>query len=456
MRPLVGAMLAGAALAEGTHALAQPADAPIRSHTVVNAPSGSVGRKTTDTETTIGTDGNSTTMVLTIGGFARQCPRSDGKVAGEFEYALTSDEVIVEDGVTRRTHYAHRIAVALEAHVLDDARLDTIDAHGQITHERDGAPRTTQAFDTTFRPGEGGQPDTATLRRLVETTADVASAGALWFAGPLLKEAELIWNRPGCTELELDPPTETRALGPNQSADVRVQLKAKEDGGIVKNGGEFRANGIEGIGTVAPLSGSIPADGPWRITYTAAARPRKGNGFDIGVKSRAGVGEGHWKIAEPELDLEFELTLTQAGEDINGNIHLVLPATKLVAEQDGAYRGSGDVATTGSWRAVGCTADTNFSSTIRIAAHPDPADRTRLQLEFTPNQPQHPVTMRCPDIDFAQTVPMPFHAWIDGPTKNPAVLGVAVPVQTVVTFDGGFRATLDGSVKISVPPAERR
>jgi hypothetical protein len=25
-----------------------------------------------------------------------------------------------------------------------------------------------------------------------------------------------------------------------------------------------------------------------------------------------------------------------------------------------------------------------------------------------------------------------------------------------VTFDGGFRATLDGSVKISVPPPERR
>jgi len=77
-----------------------------RSQTVTNAPARHVGRKTTDRETRVGntpeTDGNSQTLVMTVGGFVRECPTAEGLVAGNFEYTVTSDAVNTDEGETRR------------------------------------------------------------------------------------------------------------------------------------------------------------------------------------------------------------------------------------------------------------------------------------------------------------------------------------------------------------------
>ena len=120
-----------AGLGAATQAQSQAGYEVVKSQTVQTAPSGWVGRKTTDRETNTGntpeTDGNSSTFVLTIGGFVRKCPTATGIVAGNFEYSVTGDVVDTDNGETRRTHYANHFTAMLEGHVKDDAMLDYIE-----------------------------------------------------------------------------------------------------------------------------------------------------------------------------------------------------------------------------------------------------------------------------------------------------------------------------------------
>ena len=257
--------------------------------------------------------------MLTVGGFAKRCPTSEGIVAGDFEFAITSDEVNTnDDGEIQRSHYVQRLVVRLEGHVRDDARLDYVEiTDGEFTRERSGTnlqPVTDRSAvpGLRFTPGPAGEPDWDAMRRLVEATAAIATAAIVPLAGSIYKEAELVWNNPRppqCAEFSFDPATATRFLRANQSAEVRAELRPKAGGAIV-GGAELQAGPLGGIGTLAPREGRTQDGTPFTFTYTASANPKMGHGFDVAARSRAGVALGQWEISETrEYELELESTI---------------------------------------------------------------------------------------------------------------------------------------------------
>ena len=269
-----------------------------RKQTVTNAPPGSVGRKTTDTETRVGntkeTEGFSRTTVMTVGGFARSCPTAEGIVAGSFEYSLTVDEV--KGAGAERTHYVRSALATLAGHVGNNAKIEYVDVDAEFTRGVDGTQK--DRVHTRFTPGADGSLDMQAMRSAVNQTGDLAISIVIAMAGPVYTAAQVEWWKPNhCVEFSFDPPTGTRALGPNEAADVRTELRTK-DGGARVAGAPFEANPLQAVGTVAPRKGETRVDAPLVLTYTATATPKKGNGFDVAAASRAGVAGGEWRITE--------------------------------------------------------------------------------------------------------------------------------------------------------------
>ncbi len=281
-----------------------------RSQMVAEVPAGSVGRKTTDTETRVGntseTEGLSRTSVMTIGGFARSCPTAEGVVAGSFEYLLTVDEVKGAPGAPERAHYVRSAVATLAGHVKDDGTIDYVEVDAQYSLGLDGTNK--GDIQTRFTPGADGSLDMQAMQRAVEQTADLTIAIVIAMAGPIYTQAQVEWSKlNNCVQFSFDPPSGTRALGPNQAAEVRTELRTKE-GGVRVAGGAFEAGPIEGAGTVAPRKGGTLADAPFVMTYTATPTPKRGNGIDIATKSRAGFAGGKWQVAELA---KFEGTFSQ-------------------------------------------------------------------------------------------------------------------------------------------------
>jgi hypothetical protein len=235
-----------------------------RSQSVQDAPPGSVGRKTTDREHRVGktdeTRGQEVTYVFTIGGFAHRCPNADGIVDGEFEYTLTYDAVTMVDGEPQRTYKARRLYARLKGQVGDDAKLDHVDLDGTYTTEDNDAgvaPRSTgHAVHTTFRL-TNGEPDWGALRSVVEATGEISVAAAVLLVSPVYMAAQNEWGKLNeCVELSFDPPSDTRSLGPNESAQVRVGLQTKQG----KTPVPWKSDSINaGMGI-----GSMRARGPMR------------------------------------------------------------------------------------------------------------------------------------------------------------------------------------------------
>ncbi|MGH8198515.1 MAG: hypothetical protein ACRETI_10120 [Steroidobacteraceae bacterium] len=281
---------------------------------VTPAPAGWVGRKTTDREKRVrgnppDTDGHSYEFEMTLGGFARKCPSAAGKVPGNFEYTLTADEVITEDGETRRIHYVKRvITTKLEGQVKDDAMLDYIDIEADYVSERTGSPTERVPVRERFRPGQYGEPDMAALERAVRVTGDVAIAAVMWGSAQAFLDAQREWMKKNeCVEFIFDPATETVMLGPGEVAQVRSELRTKIDPATVPLG-KFRASALEGIGRVTPSEGDTVEESPASFTYTASATPKRGHGFGVSAMSRAGYAEAAWQIDE---QARFEGTFTQ-------------------------------------------------------------------------------------------------------------------------------------------------
>jgi hypothetical protein len=290
-----------------------------RSQSVQTAPVGSVGRKTTDREHRIGnapdTRGTEATYVLTFGGFARRCPTSAGRVTGDFEYSITYDGTRRGDGgEISREHYARRLVVRLEGQVGDDAKLTYVDMTGDLSIESSGtteAPTSERRpVKTRFTPGPQGEPDVPAMRAAVEMTADIAVASAVLAAGMLYRTAELEWSKLNeCVEFTFDPPTDTQQLGPNESRQVRIGLRSREDGAAVPWMSN-RIQTIDGVGEVSPKVVEAAAGAPVTLTYTASAQPRRGNGLEVTTQSRAGVANAKWRIVELA---RYEGTFTQMG-----------------------------------------------------------------------------------------------------------------------------------------------
>ena len=299
-----------AMLAAGPLASAQELAGPLPGYTeervpqvVQNAPPGSVGRKTTDVTRRIGIEalaGNRAEHVLTIGGFARQCPAyvdGFGIVKGEFEYALRYDEAITAGGEPREYHHSRRLTATLEGRVGDDARLIDVEIDGEYTSDVNGE-RTTARIQRRFTPGPGGEPDWEAMRSVVLMSADVAAANAVLMGGTLYKLAEQSWRDPRnkCAEFTFDPPTESRALGPDQAEQVRVEVRAREGGATAP----WRTDNInvKVAGRIAPKPAEARPGSPAVLTYTAASEPKRGHGFGLATETAVGVAEGRWTILE--------------------------------------------------------------------------------------------------------------------------------------------------------------
>ena len=297
MRLVASFMLFGAATLLSVAAAAQTTTSEAgyevtRSQTVANAPAGYVGRKTTDRETRVGntreTDGNSSMFIMTVGGFVRECPTAEGLVAGTFEYSLTADDVNTDEGETRRQHHVVSLNAKLEGHVLDDGIVDYVTVDGDFTRQRAGEPSEQQHIQRRFNVGAPGQPDFAAMEDAVTATADLSIAIVMWMGSTLYTQAQTHWNMiDTCAELAFEPATRTRALGPNQSADVRVTLRTKDDKAAIGDA-EFQANALAGIGTLTPRGGRTDASAPIDFTYTASSSPKNAHGFDVAARSRAG------------------------------------------------------------------------------------------------------------------------------------------------------------------------
>ncbi|MGH8241849.1 MAG: hypothetical protein ACRETY_00705 [Steroidobacteraceae bacterium] len=279
-----------------------------RSQTVQQVPHGWVGGKTTDRETRTGnvpdeTWGNSTEFVMTIGGWARKCPTAEGVVEGKFEYVITKDDVISDDAGTRRAHYSHRLLAELKGQVDDNGRLLHVDLEGTFTREQDGTTteRVIRRPPIRFTPGSSGEPDFVAMRRTVEVTGNLSFATAVLMAGTYYKAAEVEWLKPNaCVEVTFNPPTDVRALGPNQSEDVRVEIRTKGEGSaLVARWGRYGVQAKGGIGTVTPDGNESPSDSPHTIRYTASAQPKRGHGFKISALTRAGIiGDAEWHVTD--------------------------------------------------------------------------------------------------------------------------------------------------------------
>jgi hypothetical protein len=286
---------------------------------VEQAPPGWLGRKTTSRSHLVGiaeaTRGSERDVRVVFGGFVRRCPTPGaeyGVAEGTFEYSLSSDEVAAGEGATKGAHEARRFVATLKGHVGDDARLGDVELEGTYTSETSGGDLVTASSSTpvrtTFRPGPSGEPDMNALMDVARQTADLAVSFMVLWAGGTYRDAERAWLMNNeCVEFSFDPPTDTRSLGPNETTQVRAELRPKSGGSALPWRSEA-LDVINGAGEVSPKRPETQTASSVTLTYTASARPRAGHGFRILAPSRGGVAFGEWRIKESE---KYQGTFTQ-------------------------------------------------------------------------------------------------------------------------------------------------
>lgn len=281
-----------------------------RWQTRVPAPPGRVGWKNTDHERRVGntdaTTGMSYSADLTLGGFVNKCPTFDGKVPGDFEFMLNATQV--ESTGSQPTDHAKLASARIEARLNDDATIRELEMQGSFVSVGGGVRSGTAPFRRTFRLNQAGEPDFDALMEAVTVTGDMAIAALMWNASMVYKSAESGWLKPDeCVEFEFDPPSETQALGPNESKRVRTTLRTKEGKQPVPRA-HMEGRPLNQIGQLAPRDGDSRDDGQLPFNYTASANPKKGHGYEVAALSRAGRAKGEWRIVEPGFKGKFSYT----------------------------------------------------------------------------------------------------------------------------------------------------
>lgn len=286
-----------------------------RSQIIEQAPPDSVGRISVDREESVGntdaTLGNKRSLELKVGTIAKKCPTADGIVTGRFEYALIVHDDVTVAGERRQANYWQQLTADLVGHVTDEAELDYVEFKGVFSRINNGTHiqqvNSTIPHQTTFRPGALGELDYTAALRAVEKTGEIAFAMAMSLASPVLKDAQREWSRQNqCVEFSFDPTSETVALTPNESRDVRVRLQTKGETQAQVGEALLQVSASQGVGAVSPGSAIASAQEPTTFTYTASAQPRRGQGFSVVAKSRAGAAAADWKIGDGDLKLTIE------------------------------------------------------------------------------------------------------------------------------------------------------
>src|SRR5262249_16838210 len=142
-------------------------------------------------------------------------------------------------GANTRTHSVKRVLATLEGHVRDDAMIEYINVDSEFTRGVDGT--SSDRIRTRFTPGRDGSLDIQAIIAAVKQSGDMSIAIVISMASPIYLAALTEWVKPNeCVDFAFDPATDTRALGPNESADVRTELRTKE-GGVRVPGGRFQS-----------------------------------------------------------------------------------------------------------------------------------------------------------------------------------------------------------------------
>lgn len=327
-----------------------------RSQTVVPVPHGKIGRKTIDRESRVGvtedTDGNSTSVTMTLGGFMDRCPTPEAGspvrfvVPGDFEYSLVGETVNTDAVPTERRHYEKRMTARITVFVNDDLSVSEGEIDGQFTSDIDGVRTGPVQLRKRFPIRAYGVPDFDALRDAVAVTGDMAAAALMWNASTPILEAQRIWREANeCAEFEFDPASETRAVSPGETVEVRVRYRTR-DGRQPIPKGVWDAEAVQG-GRVTESRGEVEADGSFSVNYVArsGSTPKAGDGMRVKALSGAGFALELWKI---RADAKFEGTFSYSdvGEIGTTRDSLKVTGTLTWTPEDGASPSSptfGDV-----------------------------------------------------------------------------------------------------------------
>ncbi len=301
---LLLALVAALALADTTN---EHGYEVTRSQSVVPAPPSKLGRKTIDRETRTGntaeTDGNSSSITMTLGGFTNRCPMPEGDapvrfvVPGDFEYSIVADTVDTDVVPTARKHYEKRFTARIKAFVKDDLTVSEAEIDGEFSSDIDGVRTGPIRIQRRFPIREGGMPDFEALMDAVRVTGDMAAAALMWNASMVIYGAQRDWREPNaCAELQFDPPSETRAVTAGETVEVRVKYRTRDAQQPIPRGG-WHAEVVQG-GTVAAAEGQVGNDGTFVVRYVArnSSDPKEGDGMLVHAWSAAGIAKDHWKI----------------------------------------------------------------------------------------------------------------------------------------------------------------
>lgn len=412
-------------------AQATPSQGPSDDYTVTttkqkqDAPPGWIGWKTTDRTTRVGnrreTRGSSSKTVLVLGGKALKCPTPDGVVHGDYEYAMTFDQTIMESGATRSVHIGQRAVATLKGQVGDDAKLQYIEVDVSLVIERGGTDLSAVArrerHQFRFTPDRGFPmlpthfSESSALGWGSEATAadiDILNnllAGIMGFSGVLYMQAEQEWWKANtCVEIIFTPATKTHKLGPNESVPVKTELRTKKERAVVPSKfKEAKERPREGTGNVSPRQAEAQPGAPATFTYKAPATRVRHSGFWVGAMSRAGVAEaqeGEWETVGSGLRLKLghriqadpQSAHSMAGHaQFDGAVQFDVPLEQFA---EGWFRGEVNVIRPLVVRHVRPAANPCSGSGSQIehwivSAHVDPkTDFMDIQFGFTPSNEQ--------------------------------------------------------------------
>ena len=322
-----------------------------RTRTTAPVPRGRIGSKTTERETRVGnteeTLGDSRTTVFTIGGFVDRCPSAEGKVPGDFEFAVTSDIVAADDSGITRSHYEKRATARMEARNGPNGQITAVDMEFTSSTDIAGVRSSMGPTRVSFRLGEGGQPNMDDVIRVSQISGDLVVAGLIYTASMAYIGAMPGWLDPksGCVEIGFDPPSGERAATPNESIPVTMTVRTAQGSQPIADA-TYQGGAIEAKGRVTPGSGKTRADGTLALTYVATADPQPSHGIDAAIVSAAGVAEARWKIRvgdDYELLLESSITssnpLESARSTARGSVRLTASTKPWRRKPDGkTYR----------------------------------------------------------------------------------------------------------------------
>lgn len=343
------------------------------------APPDWIGYSTTDRMTRIGrverpTRGIREDYRMSIAPKAKRCPhlegpQLDGIAEGAFEWSF---EMFRATPGPQAVLFRRTVMARLKAKVGDDAKIQYVEYDVTVGLQHIGTELppysriqgSTGRFTIDQQTGIPQALQVLTASDFSEGAVEVGDAQLLgsltalmvYFAGPEYHKAQTVWNHPNiCVELTFAPATKSKKFVPDESTQVKTELRTKKEQAIVPaRFNEAKERPREGNGQVAPREDESQVNRPATFTYHAPSAKVHHSGFRVKAVSRAGVAEakdGEWELAPFAYVLEFQSHIvqqplnlpTQFGLQLssNGFDARVQATVPLRRREDGEWVGEG-------------------------------------------------------------------------------------------------------------------